>query len=234
PDGPDPLSWDELVRWSAPRGRVRLDVARRHAYPRSDEAVVGAEPPAVPFAVYLGDEAGRMRMVVFDLDAHTGDAAAVGRVWADADALLAVLDEAGLDYYVSSSGPSGGVHVWVPVSGEEGLDEALAKRIGAAAKKTLASLDTSCLHANGLVRPPGSPHRAGGRAELIHPAHPADALSVVDTENNTPEAFEGLAVLLGADEVGAGEDAQDDAAAAAGRIDPVAQRLRGRRVPMPD
>ncbi|WP_017559859.1 bifunctional DNA primase/polymerase [Nocardiopsis baichengensis] len=222
--------WDELVRWAAPRGRVRLDTGRRHAYPRGDEAVVGAEPPQVPFAVYLGD-AGRMRTVVFDLDAHEGTAEARGRVWADADTLLGLLDEAGLEYYVCRSGPAGGVHVWVPVSGEDGLDEAAAASIGRAARRLLATLDTAPLHADGLVRPPGAPHRDGSRAELIHPTDPADALSIADTEANDAAAFARLAALLCADD----ERQEDGADGGPGRaVDEAELRLRGRRLPMPD
>ncbi|MFY7069048.1 hypothetical protein ACOQFV_24590 [Nocardiopsis changdeensis] len=222
--------WDELVRWIAPRRNVRIDPDRSHDYGKSSP--VDAGEPECPYALHLTDADHRFLFVVFDLDVsrHPDGAAAV---WRDADTVTGLLDEVGLGHMVVRSGPAGGIHVWVPVSAEEGMDPDEVARLGRAAARCLPTLDVGPLteRGTGAVRPPGSPHRAGGRAELLYPADPADALMVCDTATNTAERFEALAVAFGAREMDAEEEAE--AVKREGRIDTAAMRLRGRRRPMP-
>ncbi|MFE1471703.1 hypothetical protein [Nocardiopsis dassonvillei] len=205
-----------------------MDLDQEHTY--ADTHDVAAGEPQVPYALHLADSAGQYRYVVFDLDTGREDE---GAVWRDADTLTGHLDQAHLDYFLSRSGPGGGMHIWVPVSAEDGLDPADVARLARAAARNLPTLDISPLttRGTGAARPPGSPHRHGGRAELLYPSAPEDALMVCDTQANTTAAFQALANALGAQEL----DAQEENAATeqAGRIDTAALRLRGRRRPMP-
>lgn len=218
------------MRWIAPRRIVRIDPDRSHSYGETSRADAGE--PECPYALHLTDHDRRYRYVVFDLDTsrHEDGTAAV---WRDADTLTGLLDEAGLGHMVVRSGPAGGIHVWVTVSAEEGMDPVEVARLGRAAARRLPTLDVGPLseRGTGAVRPPGSPHRAGGRAELLYPADPSDALMVCDTATNTAARFEALASAFGAEEM----DAEEEAAAVEreGRIDTAAMRLRGRRRPMP-
>lgn len=220
------------MRWIAPRRVVRVDSDQDHTYPDRYVRGVAEGEPEAPYALHLTDADHRFLFVVFDLDTsrHQDGAAAV---WRDADTLTGRLDQVGLEYFVSRSGPGGGVHVWVPVSAEKGMDPVEVARLGRAAARSLPTLDVVPLNprGTGAVRPPGSPHRAGGRAELLYPADPADALMVCDTAANTTARFEALAVAFGAEEM----DAEEETAAVEreGRIDTAAMRLRGRRRPMP-
>ncbi|MFE6449648.1 hypothetical protein [Nocardiopsis dassonvillei] len=201
---------------------------RDHTY--ADTHDVAAGEPQAPYALHLTDAGHRYVFVVFDLD--TGRENLAG-VWRDADILTGRLDQVGLEHFVSRSGPGGGIHVWVPVSAEDGLDPIDVARLARAAARRLPTLDVVPLTTPGAgaVRPPGSPHRHGGRAELLHPADPSDALSICDTEANTTAAFEALADALGAQELDAEEEAE--AVEREGRIDTAAMRLRGRRRSMP-
>ncbi|MEE2051770.1 hypothetical protein [Nocardiopsis tropica] len=218
------------MRWIAPRRIVRIDPDRSHSY--GETSRVAAGEPECPYALHLTDADHRFQFVVFDLDTsrHEDGAAAV---WRDADTVIGLLDEAGLGHMVVRSGPAGGIHVWVPVSAEEGMDPVEVARLGRAAARRLVTLDVGPLseRGTGAVRPPGAPHRAGGRAELLHPADPSDALTICDTATNTAARFEALATAFGAEEMDAEEEAE--AVEREGRIDTAAMRLRGRRRPMP-
>ena len=207
---------------------MRVDSDRDHTY--ADTHDVAAGEPQVPYALHLTDADHEYVFVVFDLDVGRGGQAAV---WRDADTITTLLADHGLDHMVSRSGPGGGVHVWVPVSGEQGLEAGTVARLARAAARRLPALDIAPLlnPATGAVRPPGAPHRAGGRAELLYPADPADALMVCDTAANTAERFEALAAAFGAEEMDAEEEAE--AVEREGRIDTAAMRLRGRRRSMP-
>src|SRR5699024_6137794 len=166
-----------------------------HTYART-HGVADGEPQDMPYALHLTNDAHRYAHVVFDLDVSRDGLAGV---WRDADTLTGALAEAGLEHVVSRSGPGGGIHVWVPVSAEEGLDPVDVAALARAAARYLPSLDTGALTnpSTGAVRPPGAPHRAGGRADLLHPAAPEDALSVFDTAANTRERFGALAEAFG-------------------------------------
>ena len=190
-----------------------------------------AGEPACPYALHLTNTDHRFEFIVFDLDVSRESLAGV---WRDADTITTLLAEHGLDHMVSRSGPGGGIHVWVPVSGEHGMEAHVVARLARAAERRLPTLDIAPLlnPTTGAVRPPGAPHRAGGRAELLHPLTAEDALLVCDTDTNTVEKFEALAVALGAEKLDIEETTAADTAAE--RIDPVAVRLRGRRSPMPD
>ncbi len=154
----------ELTRAVSPRPLVRVaDVdaygTAVNTYTRRARTA-GARPDA-PWAVYLTDQAGSFRLLAFDFDAAKGDPAT------DAATFCGWLEHAGLPHLLTRSGPSGGRHVWL----------ALAEAVGAAVVDTLArlvrarlpSLDIAPLSnpVTGCVRPPGSPHRAGGSSTVL-------------------------------------------------------------------
>ena len=223
--------WDELVCWISPRRTVRVDPDGTHTYART-RGVADGEPQDMPYALHLTTAQHRYAHVVFDLDTSRDGLA---QVWRDADTLTGALAEAELGHVVSRSGPGGGIHIWVPVSEEEGLEPVDVATLARAVARHLPSLDTGALTnpSTGAVRPPGAPHRAGGRAELIHPGAPEDALSVFDTPGNTRDRFQDLAEAFGA---AADEDEPEDTGTGGveARIDREAVRLRGRRQMLPD
>lgn len=181
------------MRVLSPRRRLRVD--RRgptgewlHSY---DETVhLGPQEPNGPYAMYLATTAGQYRLLAFDLDAARGD------VHADLAQLQGILDRAGVRYAVVASGPSASRHVWVHIP--EGLNARLVDQLARAAKSLLPTLDLAPLTnaVAGCVRPPGAPHRHGGRAEIIGDVDVAiHALTVgVGTD-----AIERVAWLLGLD-----------------------------------
>ncbi|MFE9247147.1 hypothetical protein [Nocardiopsis sp. NPDC006938] len=207
---------------------MRVDPAADHSYPRVSRVEAGE--PECPYALHLTNADHEYEFVVFDLDVSRGGQAAV---WRDADTITTLLAEHGLEHLVSRSGPGGGIHVWVPVSGD-GLEADVVARLARAAALRLPTLDITPLTtpSTGAVRPPGAPHRTGGRAELLHPVDLDEALMVCDTDSNTLSRFEALAEAFGATELDTEEAAA--AAVAAERVDPVEVRLHGRRSPMPD
>lgn len=222
--------WDELVRWISPRPVVRVDPDSAHTY--SLVARIDEGEPEVPYALHITHpDHHRYAYIVFDLDISRESEAGV---WRDADTITTLLAEHGLEHMVSRSGPAGGVHVWVPVSDEAGMAPDRVARLAHAAERHLPTLDTNPLTTpgTGAVRPPGAPHRAGGRAELIHPTCLDEALWVCDTTTNTLEKLEALAEAFGAAQIDA--EAVEANAVAAQRIDAAAVRLHGRRSPMPE
>jgi len=153
-----------LTRAVSPRPLVR--VADVDAY---GEAVntytrrartAGARPDA-PWAVYLTEQTGRFRLLAFDFDAAKGDPAA------DAAVLCGWLEHAGLPHVLTRSGPSGGRHVWLALA--EAVDPGTVDTLARLVRARLASLDIAPLAnpVTGCVRPPGSPHRAGGSSTVL-------------------------------------------------------------------
>lgn len=125
--------------------------------------VWGLEPDGA-WAVPLTDEQHAFRLLPADFDAstHGADGAA-----ARAEALAAVLTTLAIPHLVTESGPSGGRHVW------------LGRLIEAADSETVAQLAHQLQDAFGIdiaplknrktgaVRPPGAPHRNGGRSRVL-------------------------------------------------------------------
>ena len=126
---------------------------------------VSGDEPARPWAVYLAGTDRRFRLLGFDLDAKTdGAAAAAAR---DADVIAGLLTEAGIEHVVCQSGPTGGRHVWAALA--ESVDPETIATLARLTRHLCTTLDTSPL-ANpdtGCVRPPGAPHRDGGRSTVL-------------------------------------------------------------------
>ncbi|MFJ8301334.1 hypothetical protein ACIQ9R_36285 [Streptomyces sp. NPDC094447] len=181
----------------SPRAELRVDTRDElgrwlHEY---KEVPLAGFTPAGPYALYLTDDQQRYRWLLFDLDAKEGG------VGLDLARLFRYLNEAGLSFVTASSGPGGGRHVWIAAAAP--LPRRLVGLINAAAKKVLPSLDSSVLAnpATGAVRPIGAPHRDGGHSTLISPDTEPEAARRLTPAScgNSIEAFERLAVLLGAD-----------------------------------
>lgn len=160
-------SW-ALTRAMSPRPSVRL--ADVDAYGQvmniygSPARVVGVEPGR-PWAVYLAGTDRRFRLLCFDLDAKTADAAAGAA--RDAEILVELLSSAGLEPVVCASGPTGGRHVWVGLV--ESVDADTVATLARFTQRLCPTLDIAPLMnpATGCVRPPGAPHRAGGHSTPI-------------------------------------------------------------------
>src|SRR5690606_19230497 len=93
--------------WS-PRSRLRLDPQKTHHYLATSS--IPASAPSVPWATHLADKQGRFRLLAFDFDSsrHGPDVATT-----DADRLCSVLDQLNVPHLRTTSGPSGGQHVWL-------------------------------------------------------------------------------------------------------------------------
>lgn len=148
--------------------------------------------PDAPYAVHLYDRSQRTSMLALDFDSH-GETSTVR---ADLDDLRFLLGELGLRYVVAESGPTGGMHVYIPL--RQSLGVHAVRSIATALAVRYDSLDISMLTnaSTGAIRPPGSPHRHGGRSKLIDPVA---ALRVFE-ECNEHELIVELVERLGLDE----------------------------------
>lgn len=189
----DPLISDAwaVTRRISPRSFVRvavLDVRDepQTGYPVTRRLTEPAPAESVPWAVLLADRHGLFRLLCFDLDAH--GVAHPGQAAADAGWLIAQLERLGLPYVACESGPSGGRHVWLALA--EPATPDLVGRLGRHVRFVCRSLDIGMLHnpATGCARPPGAPHRDGGRSTviagdvdaLLHPSVTLDQLRALD------------------------------------------------------
>lgn len=155
-----------LTRAISPRDRVRVasvDAAGAvlNQYSRT-WLTAKTEAPDVPWAVPLAAPDG-FRLIAFDFDAKGDEAAAA----TDAATLGDLLTEVGITYVTCRSGPSGGRHIWTATT--DAIDPDLVGTMARLASAVLPNLDIAPLRngATGSVRPPGAPHRDGGRSEVL-------------------------------------------------------------------
>lgn len=136
-----------------------------NSYPPQHITPLTAAAPERPWAIYLTDAAQRYRLLCFDLDGKTPEAAEAAEQ--DAAALARLLTDVGLSPVVCQSGPRGGRHIWIAL--REGATAALVHRLARLAKALYPTLDLSPIMnaAAGCVRPPGAPHRHGGSSTVI-------------------------------------------------------------------
>jgi len=206
PDGAVTDAW-LLTRAIAPRDHVRIaavdasgtvlnQYSRRWPVDRS-------LAPAVPWAIPLADSDG-FRLLAFDLDAKQAEPQAA----IDANAIAELLTGHGISHVVCRSGPSGGRHVWVATV--ESVPSALVSLLARLLAARCPSLDIAPLRnaATGCVRPPGSPHRDGGRSQVLL-GNPMSLLQ----PSTTVAQIEGLVreLVHGVNNTGAATDAGSDA-----------------------
>jgi hypothetical protein len=141
-----------------------------------------AAEPDRPWAVHLTDADHRFRLLCFDLDAKTPGAGAAAK--RDAEVLAGLLSDAGLDPVTCQSGPTGGRHVWCALA--EAVDAETVATLARLARHLCPTLDLSPLSnpVTGCARPPGAPHRAGGRStvlrgDLVSLTHPSGTATAV-------------------------------------------------------
>ncbi|SEQ74815.1 hypothetical protein SAMN05421756_105279 [Microlunatus flavus] len=184
------LGWDSLARAMSARPDVlRLAGAQPGAEHDYRSAPWPAEEPDRPFAVYLAENL-RYFTLALDLDAD----GASGRK--QRSALRRFLTKAGVSFVEAVSGPAGHCHListW-----PHGISADDAAELGRVLRATAApDLDISGLSnpRTGCIRPPGAPHRGGGRSEIVGEA--ATALQVL-RQGNPSAAFLRLRQLTGA------------------------------------
>lgn len=126
---------------------------------------VDDDAPQRPWAVYLAGTDHRYRLLAFDLDAKTPDAAPAAE--RDSLTIAAILADAGLAAVICESGPTGGRHVWTALS--ESVDAETIATLARLMRHLCPTLDLAPLTnpATGCVRPPGAPHRAGGASRVL-------------------------------------------------------------------
>ncbi len=154
----------------SPRPTVRVaavneDGSTLNSYPPQYITPVTAAAPERPWAIYLTDREHAYRLLCFDLDGKTPEAAEAAEQ--DTAALARLLIDAGLAPVVCQSGPQGGRHIWIAL--REGVAAELVHRLARLAKVLHTTLDLSPIMnpAAGCVRPPGAPHRHGGSSTVI-------------------------------------------------------------------
>ena len=163
-------AWRLTARIS-PRPTVRTAVTDAsgtilNLYPPSGiTPTTSADAPTTPWAIYLTDAQRRYRLLCFDLDGKTPEAAAAAA--SDADKLTRLLRAADLSPVICQSGPKGGRHLWIALA--EAAPAELVHRLARLAKPLFTTLDLSPVMnaAAGCVRPPGAPHRDGGQSTII-------------------------------------------------------------------
>lgn len=145
--------------WMSPRTRLRIDPTSTHDY--SATVIAPTAPPNVPWALHLTDSNNQYKLLAFDFDTATHGP---GVALADADRLAHELTELGVRHLRTTSGPTGGQHLWVSLS--EATQPVDVKTLAHALSAHYPSLDISplCNPVTGAVRGPGAPHRAGGHA----------------------------------------------------------------------
>ncbi len=148
---------------------------------------VDLDAPEVPWAVYLAGRDQRFRLLAFDLDATTDPSPA----HRDAGVLTGLLEAAGIAHVVCESGPSGGRHVWVALAGS--VDADTAATLARLTRHVCPTLDLAPLTnpVTGCVRPPGAPHRDGGRSTVLQ-----GDLTTLTAPSTTPEQVRDLVTRL--------------------------------------
>lgn len=174
PGAPDPAQlWREFAPALAGRPRVRTSRDGGRTYGR--ESRLTTRLPDWPAAVCLYGNDGTGRVLAVDLDVSRGGR---GQVLADTDRLCRLLERVGARAVVDESS-AGGRHVWVPLA--RARPAAALYRVVRALAGLLPSLDVAPMSnpATGCLRPPGSPHPAGGHQRLVTPwAQAVDAVRV--------------------------------------------------------
>ena len=155
-------AWRALAPLIAGRPVVRESLNGGRAYPIRGQRALTERLPHVPAAVPVYSAAGDTRMLVLDLDTSKADRAAVLR---DAAAIRSLITQAG-GHQVSDESPSGGIHLYIPLSQAVPFDEARDFALALVARTPTLDPQPMLGMTDGLIRPPGSRHRSGGFQQL--------------------------------------------------------------------
>jgi len=186
---PSAQVWSILAPLLAGRPRVRESRGRSHQYLHRWERPLTDRLPAVPAAVPIYSGAGDTRVLVIDLDSGKAGPEAVRR---DAAAIRDLLRAAGGEA-ISDESPSGGWHLYVPLSESIGFRDARDLALALAARTPTMDPSPNQNLTDGLIRPPGSVHPSGGRQVLHGPLAAAHRLA---STGNPREVLDRLRVLL--------------------------------------
>ena len=190
----DPASqvWSTLAPLLAGRPRVRESRGRSHQYLHRWERPLTDRLPAVPAAVPIYSGAGDTRVLVIDLDSGKAGPEAVRR---DAAEIRDLLRAAGGEA-ISDESPSGGWHLYVPLSEPIGFHDARDLALALAARTPTMDPSPNQNLTDGLIRPPGSTHPSGGHQVLHGPLAAAQRLAQT---GNPRDVLDRLRVLLDAE-----------------------------------
>lgn len=160
------LFWEKVVPYLFKTGRTRTSKDGGRTYPRSTEHDLPAHIPAVPTANRIYQPDGYTHCIALDFDNKDSQPNAVAADVAKATDFLA---SHGITNTIIDVSPSGGQHLYIPL--EKALPFAAAKMITAALKTLLPTLDPSPMNGatDGVIRVPGSAHKAGGHQSPITP-----------------------------------------------------------------
>lgn len=131
----------------SPRPTVRVaavneDGSTLNSYPPQHITPVTAAAPERPWAIYLTDREHAYRLLCFDLDGKTPEAAEAAEQ--DTAALARLLIDAGLAPVVCQSGPQGGRHIWIAL--REGVAAEGDQQIGDRGCAVLPAVGEQHLH----------------------------------------------------------------------------------------
>lgn len=155
-------AWRALAPLLAGRPIARESTNGGRAYPAKGTRALTDRLPPVPAAIPVYSKAGETRVLVIDLDTSRADRQTVLR---DLAAVRVLVAQAG-GRAISDESPSGGVHIYIPLSrpipfhDSREFAQALAARLPTMDPQPMLGLT------DGLIRPPGSRHRSGGYQQL--------------------------------------------------------------------
>ncbi|NYG56810.1 hypothetical protein BJ989_003114 [Nocardioides perillae] len=138
-----------------------------------------------PYMVAIGNANGRFTTVALDFDAKRGEPGDADR---HAGIVMDLFADAGMPAVLARSGPTGGRHVLLSIAGYGLPVESGRLMVTRLRALGLTSLDPSCMSSvRSGIRPPGAPHRRGGRSEVV--GDPAEALARLRRDrSDTPGA----------------------------------------------
>jgi hypothetical protein len=157
--------------------RIRISRDGGKSYPRRTERVMDTSHPHAPAAVRVYDEDGFTRCLALDFDTSRH-----GQAQVDRDAATAARIVAGHGGHVlADQSPNGGRHVYVLFEDRISFDA--ARQFTRELALRLPSLDASPMYGrtDGVIRPPGSPHKSGGFQVLT--VSLGDAMAAISTRN---------------------------------------------------
>lgn len=193
PETPEPVDyelWRDLVPLLAGRPRVRISRDNGRNYRQRDERILDEALPSRPAAVMLHDvKTGLAKVLAIDFDSGKR-----GAEWVEVDVRKTqdMLTKFGIRW-IHDRSPSAGEHLYIPIAGGITSGDAIDfLKLLAVTCPTVDPMPHMTVQ-HGCIRMPGSPHKLGGRQELLM-SHKM-ALSIAQTPAPR-ECFDALAQSL--------------------------------------